>query len=333
MRTVRLSEVPREERGKWVDFLTRGAGRAVAFEQERSGEFAAVVGVVRPGAEPRNAGAKPKARDLVAERAARAQRLVEHSRANAEQLPPFALFCACLGPIQSLAARPKPRGLRWVLARVRNVLDAFEDDAQREDVSITNIFPIFCFDHLFKEFGLVSLVDSTAWDFVLSVHAHRAASREVDAFARFLDEAFDADDLAFYLLARKAARKHEREAAFVSRGHVSTWAHDVSASNPRLAAGLVRAIPPTERFPVPTADVLWFAAAHYHDAKASLVPSPPPPPPPPLPAPHVDAVDAPLSSPPPIENGAVESRLHDMQARIQAEVERAWGSPPASSWS
>lgn len=220
-------------------------------------------------------GIKHGPRDQIAERAQAAFALLTPNlnSTSTGALPPFPLFCACLCPVQTLPNPPKPRSLNWTSARVRSVLDALEEEHHREDVSLVNVFPIFVLDHLFKEFGLASLVDATAWDLVLSVHVHRTERRDVDAFARFFEQAHDADDLAFYLHARKTARRRQKKGSFASRAQVATFVGDAYAENAALGHSFLEVLDADvspHSFPVLTDDVLWLAVNHYHEQRNRL---------------------------------------------------------------
>lgn len=82
----------------------------------------------------------------------------------------------------------------------------------REDDQITlssdsnnmfsTIFPFFALKHLATVVGMSKILDKTGWDLIYNVHRYRREYVEVEAFARFLQEFYNHDDLLFYLYVR-----------------------------------------------------------------------------------------------------------------------------------
>ena len=66
----------------------------------------------------------------------------------------------------------------------------------------SNMFPVFVVDYMSKQYGLKTLVDQQCWDLLYNLHALRRESREIEIFARFLEEYYDPDDLLFFLYVR-----------------------------------------------------------------------------------------------------------------------------------
>jgi len=118
----------------------------------------------------------------------------------------YAKFCSLL---RLQTERPTKRSVVWVTRRIEEIYKDRADRwllAQSVRVSLENIFPVFCFEHFKKCFGLSKLVDVICWDFVYSLHAFRQSSRSIEVFARFLEEAYSNDDLHFYVQMLEVAR-------------------------------------------------------------------------------------------------------------------------------
>jgi hypothetical protein len=112
--------------------------------------------------------------------------------------------------------RPKSRTLSWVMKTIEDIYDArFAQeklDVEREDDQISlpsesnnmfsTIFPFFALKHLATVVGMSKILDKTCWDLIYNVHRYRREYIEVEAFARFLQEFYNHDDLLFYLYVR-----------------------------------------------------------------------------------------------------------------------------------
>ena len=144
-------------------------------------------------------------------------------------LSAYPRFSAYLTPVQSLGdsgidqkvassgkVTPKKRPLVWVMKLIEDIYDSryTQDiaDLQKEEGAIeqnrdTNLFPIFVIAHISKRYGLKSLVDQTAWDLLYSVSVLRKDSLEIEIFARFLQEQYDADDILFFMYLRNVTQK------------------------------------------------------------------------------------------------------------------------------
>ena len=107
---------------------------------------------------------------------------------------------------------PKKRPLSWLMRAIEEIYDArythdtAELKGEEEDGGggtpadrMSNIFPVFVVDFFSKRYGLRSLVDQTCWDTLFNMHALRKRHLEVEVFARFIEEFYDADDLLFFL--------------------------------------------------------------------------------------------------------------------------------------
>eukprot|EP00949_MAST-11_sp_MAST-11-sp1_P003996 g3996.t1 len=106
----------------------------------------------------------------------------------------------------------------WRGSEVRGIRNEVKREQSENDAldRLSNIFPVFVVDFLSKRFGLRSLVDQNAWDVLYNVHALRKDHLEVEVFARFLEEYYDADDLLFFLYVRSVVQK-ELQVNFVTR--------------------------------------------------------------------------------------------------------------------
>jgi hypothetical protein len=141
-----------------------------------------------------------------------------------------------LSPRESV--RPKQRPLAWLMRLVEELYDSryAKDtaDLRNETAAAENgdaaalqqqPFPAFVVDFFTKRYGLRALIDQNAWDLLYNVTLHRDARPEVDVFARFLSEQYDADDLLFFLYVRSVVQK-EVGVSFRSR-----WSELGNSSN------------------------------------------------------------------------------------------------------
>ena len=110
------------------------------------------------------------------------------------------------------APPPRVRPLSWTMRLVEEIYDArYSRDTAELARSPggsgggddgTRLFPVFVIDHLSKRYGLEKIVEQTCWDLLCSCHAHRQHLGDVEIFARFLQELYDADDVLFFLYVR-----------------------------------------------------------------------------------------------------------------------------------
>jgi hypothetical protein len=124
--------------------------------------------------------------------------------------------------------RPKERPIAWLMKYVEEIFDdRYAKDTQElkeggaggdgADAGaaaaaaaaggVTTPFPTFVVEYFTKKFGLRSLIDQCCWDLLFNVHRLRKEHLEVEAFARFLEEMYDPDDLLFFLYVRSVVQK------------------------------------------------------------------------------------------------------------------------------
>lgn len=70
--------------------------------------------------------------------------------------------------------------------------------------------PGFVVEFFTKRYGLPQLVDQMSWDLLYNMHQNRSEYLEVELFARFMEEFYDADDLLFLLYVRSVLQKELR---------------------------------------------------------------------------------------------------------------------------
>ena len=150
--------------------------------------------------------------------------------AESYPLPPefagFRHFTSSIGSMDTV--KPKARPVAWLMRHVEEMYDAryAKDTADLrggdggatgdEEAPGGSPFPAFVVDFFSKRYGLRSLIDTACWDLLFSVAAARRDNLEVEVFARFLSEAYDPDDLLFFLYVRSVAQK-ELGVSFRSR--------------------------------------------------------------------------------------------------------------------
>ena len=132
--------------------------------------------------------------------------------------PRFASFITARDRLE-----PKKRPLSWLMRAIEEIYDAryTHDTAELKGEEegggggggggagdrMSNIFPVFVVDFFSKRYGLRSLVDQTCWDTLFNMHALRKRHLEVEVYARFIEEFYDADDLLFFLYVRSVVQK------------------------------------------------------------------------------------------------------------------------------
>lgn len=112
--------------------------------------------------------------------------------------------------------KPKSRILSWLMKLIEELYDyrfAYEkSDVERNDKTEdkaaethqldSQSFPVFVYKRLSTVLGLRFIIEQNSWDLLFNVDRLRSDYLEVEIFARFLQEFYDADDLLFFLYVR-----------------------------------------------------------------------------------------------------------------------------------
>lgn len=133
----------------------------------------------------------------------------------------FPKFESLLEP-PAVGSQNSERPLSWLMRVMEDIYDArFTHDSAEfvqnvdNDASaaadrpgrMSDIFPVFCYDYFAKKYGLKPLVERNAHELLRCVEAKRGDHLEVQIFARFLEEYYDADDILFFLYVRSIIMK------------------------------------------------------------------------------------------------------------------------------
>jgi hypothetical protein len=134
----------------------------------------------------------------------------------------FPKFESFLDPPAAGSQNNSERPLSWLMRVMEDIYDArFTHDSAEfvqnvdDDASaapdrpgrMSDIFPVFCYDYFSKKYGLKPLVERNAHELLRCVEAKRGDHLEVQIFARFLEEYYDADDILFFLYVRSIIMK------------------------------------------------------------------------------------------------------------------------------
>lgn len=120
---------------------------------------------------------------------------VEHMSAGGVDCALYPRFCLVANELGSPCA-PRVRPLSWLMRLIEEIYEM-------RDSATDACFPLFAVEALWARYGIDKIVASKCWDVVCTVNMMRANHLEVEIFGRFLQEVYDADDLAFYLNLRR----------------------------------------------------------------------------------------------------------------------------------
>ena len=237
MGTLRWSDIETEaERQAFSNFFIQSD---IKFSRNSAGEFEAIVRMVPPGFDLEVHAERDRLRSLhsplthslppypsplsasqssVQPRAAVADDRA-HGRGSSRpgESYGFPKLESLLAPSGTSSSGRRP--LSWLMRVMEDIYDArfahdsaeFQTDDSGAEVArpgrMSDIFPVFCFDHLSKKYGLRSLVDRTAHELLRAVADRRGDHLEIQIFARFLEEFYDPDDLLFFLYVRSVIQK------------------------------------------------------------------------------------------------------------------------------
>jgi Ca2+-binding EF-hand superfamily protein len=211
-----LSELNDRERDRFLEYLVKNS---VQFVPDSSGEqFSATIRMSRPApnadrspansapATPRGKGAPTSPTTEAAPAAAagggharpdgRTAALISwQQEALAKR---FWRFCSMLPPMQkTIQAMAQPDLARFIEG-------VFHKQSQATTCKAR--FPESVMHYATKHYGMKQLVGQKCWVVALSVEQLRARFDGADLFGRFLSEALDMEDLAFFLCTRRALR-------------------------------------------------------------------------------------------------------------------------------
>jgi hypothetical protein len=79
-----------------------------------------------------------------------------------------------------------------------------------QDIDVKDPFPVFIVEFLTNKFIKKAMVDQNALDLLLSVEHYKTLNKEIEIFAKFLNEEYDTDDLIFFLFVRSCVEKEMR---------------------------------------------------------------------------------------------------------------------------
>lgn len=75
------------------------------------------------------------------------------------------------------------------------------------EIAIKDSFPLFVLNFILNKYNKKSLTDRHGLDLLITVDYYRYYSKDVEIFAKFLDETYDTDDLIFFLFVRSCIEK------------------------------------------------------------------------------------------------------------------------------
>lgn len=116
-----------------------------------------------------------------------------------------------LSMIDADYSQRNPQPLDWLLKVIHELYNAktIEDERTLSQKSVTELknFPRFIYDYFHKKHKIQFFADQICWDVYITSHEHKERTQEIDVFLGFLDEEFDCEQLAFYLIMRSDCLK------------------------------------------------------------------------------------------------------------------------------
>mmetsp|Transcript_7896 Transcript_7896/g.28005 ORF Transcript_7896/g.28005 Transcript_7896/m.28005 type:complete len:567 (-) Transcript_7896:104-1804(-) len=213
-RTVVLSELDDAAKERFMSFLVESN---VQFFKDSDGSYCANVRMVEPGeGDAYTTAESPTSRASGSARKASRSGARARATSSGGQRYDFSMypkFCSLITLREEL--QPKKRPLTWLMRLLEEIYDSryardmadIKDEDPEETERLAASFPVFVIDFFSKRYGLRQLVEQTCWDLLYNVHLLRKEELEVEMFARFLEEYYDADDLLFFLYVRSVTQK------------------------------------------------------------------------------------------------------------------------------
>lgn len=114
-----------------------------------------------------------------------------------------------IGLIKSDYSQREVQQFSWLIPVIRDLFHekAKQDAKTLQEGSLFQSFPEFIYDYSREKFGLEFLADQFCWDIHITSHALKNLSTEVEMFVDFLDEKYDDEQLAFFLMCRSDCLK------------------------------------------------------------------------------------------------------------------------------
>lgn len=108
---------------------------------------------------------------------------------------PFPRFCVLANELGSPAEAPRVRPLAWLMRLIEDIYELRCCESS---------FPLVTVNAIRGHYGLDQIAAARCWDVVYTVLATRARRVEVELFARFLQQTYNANDFSMLLRARAA---------------------------------------------------------------------------------------------------------------------------------
>lgn len=74
-------------------------------------------------------------------------------------------------------------------------------------INLNNPFPIFLYDYFVNKYVKKAIIDQQALNLLLSIEYFKEANKDIEIFAKLLNEEYDNDDLVFFLFVRSCIEK------------------------------------------------------------------------------------------------------------------------------
>ncbi|OHS93096.1 hypothetical protein TRFO_40597 [Tritrichomonas foetus] len=116
-----------------------------------------------------------------------------------------------LGMIESDYSQRAPQSFEWLCNTIHDIYNAkaIDDDKVLNESYATDLinFPEYIYHYAHNKFQIKFLADQFCWDVYITSHEHKGRTQEIDIFVGFLDEVFNAEQLAFFLIGRSDCLK------------------------------------------------------------------------------------------------------------------------------
>ena len=120
-----------------------------------------------------------------------------------------------------------PQSFDWLCTTIHELYDskAIHDNRILENRYPTELsaFPEFIYNYAHGKFPVQFMADQFCWDVFLTSREHKGRTQEIDIFIAFLDETFNAEQLAFFLICRSDCLKMASNVTVYTRDQLETY--------------------------------------------------------------------------------------------------------------
>jgi hypothetical protein len=240
VKTIVFSELSKSEKMKYFQFLLEND---INFTRDESGSYTALVKILNPNfygetatgntlqnnvntknrfedvkttqEEPKQRNSPQKIRNKLKVTEVKAPKSEKKLLANYSQMfnSNYKVFFKALSPLVGVRGKKiNLYQLRYYVEEIYSIrfikdTSTLKSQMGKNSEGINDSFPMFVVEFLINKYVKKPYVDQNALDLLLSVDYFKREYKDIEIFAKFLNEEYNSDDLIFFLFVRSSIEK------------------------------------------------------------------------------------------------------------------------------